>query len=239
VEIGPFSVIGPDVQIGARSRIGSHVVIEGPTRIGTDNALHSFSSFGGPPQDKKFEGEVTELIIGDRNTIREFCTFNRGTRQGGGVTRIGNDNWIMAYVHIAHDCMVGRNVTMANGATLAGHVEVADFVTLGAFTVVHQFCSIGCHAFTAMGTVVFKDVPPYVTASGNSASPHGINTEGLRRHEFTPVAIRALRQAYKTVYRKGLTMEQAIEALGGLPDEEQVLTPLVSFLRRSSRGIIR
>jgi UDP-N-acetylglucosamine acyltransferase len=174
VEIGPFAVIGAGVEIGDRTVIGSHTVLEGPTRIGCDNIIAPFCSLGGPPQDKKYAGDETTLVIGDRNTVREYCTFNRGTVQGGGTTEIGNDNWIMAYVHLAHDCVIGSNVVFANGATLAGHVTVGDGTTLGAFTVVHQFCAIGQSAFTAMGTVVFKDIPPFVTASGNTASPHGI-----------------------------------------------------------------
>lgn len=239
VEVGAFSIIGRDVEIGERTSISAHVVIEGPTRIGRDNRIFPFSSIGGPPQDKKYGNEATELVVGDRNTIREYCTFNRGTVQGGGSTVVGNDNWIMAYVHLAHDCVLGSDIVMANGATLAGHVSVGDRVILGAFTVVHQFCSIGQHAFTAMGTVILKDVPPYVTASGNSAGPHGINAEGLRRAGFASETIRALRKAYKLVYRNGLTLEQALAALADLPDDDGAIAPLMDFLRSSSRGIIR
>ena len=237
--MGPYSILGPDVEVGDGSWIGSHVVIEGPTSIGSDNRIHPFCSLGGSPQDKKHGGETTRLEIGDRNTIREYCTFNRGTEQGGGQTVVGDGNWIMAYVHIAHDCMVGSGVTMANGATLAGHVCLHDYATLGAFTVIHQFCSIGLHAFTAMGTILFKDLPPYVTASGNSARPHGINAEGLRRAGFDGESIRALRQAYKVLYRQGLTVEQALGQLEALVEQCAQVAPLVEFVRASQRGIVR
>jgi UDP-N-acetylglucosamine acyltransferase len=213
------------------------VVLEGPTRIGRRNRIYQFASLGGPPQDKKYAGEPTRLEIGDGNLIRECCTFNRGTVQGGGTTRIGDRNWIMAYVHVAHDCVVGSDTILANCATLAGHVVLEDRATLGAFTVVHQFCKIGRHAFTAMGTVVLKDIPPYVTASGNSAKPHGINAEGLRRAGFDTEQIRRLREAYKTVYKRGLTVEQALAELGRL--EAQEVRPLIDFIRASARGIVR
>ena len=237
VHVGPFSVIDAGVEIGAGTRIGSHVVIRGDTRIGRDNRIAQFNSIGDDPQDKKFDGEASRLEIGDGNVIREFCTFNRGTRGGGGVTRIGSHNWIMAYVHVAHDCMVGDQVTMANGSTLAGHVTVGDHVTLGAFTVVHQFCAIGAHAFSAMGTVVFKDVPPYLMISGNSARPHGLNSEGLRRRGFDPEVVRAIKEAYKNVYRRSLTLDQALAAL----DRQQVdeVSDMAAFIRASSRGIVR
>ncbi|MGK0170687.1 MAG: UDP-N-acetylglucosamine acyltransferase [Gammaproteobacteria bacterium] len=239
VEIGPFAVIGAGVEIGDRTVIGSHTVLEGPTRIGCDNIIAPFCSLGGPPQDKKYAGEETTLVIGDRNTVREYCTFNRGTVQGGGTTEIGNDNWIMAYVHLAHDCVIGSNVVFANGATLAGHVTVGDGTTLGAFTVVHQFCAIGQSAFTAMGTVVFKDIPPFVTASGNTASPHGINTEGLRRAGLSQEAIMDLRRAYKVLYKKGLTVERAKEELQGDYEGKADIEALVEFVTSSARGIIR
>ena len=239
MEVGPYSILGPDVEIGDGTWVGPHVVIEGPTRIGEGNRIFSFCSLGGPPQDKKYSGEATRLEIGDRNTIREYCTFNRGTEQGGGQTVLGSDNWIMAYVHIAHDCVVGSDVTMANGATLAGHVRLDERAILGAFTVVHQFCSIGRHAFTAMGTVIFKDVPPYVTASGNSAQPHGINSEGLRRAGFDADAIRALRQAYKLIYKKGLTVEHALDEVEPLGEQYAEVVPLIEFVRASERGIVR
>jgi len=239
VRVGACSVIGAEVEIGEGTWIGPHVVVEGPTRIGRGNRVYQFNSIGDVPQDKKFRGERSRLEIGDRNVIREFCTLNRGTEPGGGVTRIGDDNWIMAYVHVAHDCRVGNATVMANGTTLAGHVVAGDHVTFGAFTVVHQFCAIGAHAFTAMGTVVLKDVPTYVTVSGNSARPHGINVEGLRRRGFDPETVRRLRRAYKTVYKQGLTLEQAIRSLRETRTECPEVVPLIEFLERSSRGIVR
>lgn len=237
VSVGPHSIIGARVEIGAGTRIDAHVVIKGPTRIGRDNRIAQFNSIGDDPQDKKFAGEDTLLEIGDGNVIREFCTFNRGTRGGGGVTRIGNDNWIMAYVHIAHDCRVGSGITLANAATLAGHVQVADHVTLGAFTVVHQFCSIGAYAFSAMGTVVLKDVAPYLMIAGNPATPHGLNSEGLRRHGFDPEVMRALKEAYKILYRRALSLEQALEAMDAqdLPE----VASMTAFIRASTRGLVR
>ena len=237
VSVGPYSVIGERVEIGAGSSIGAHVVIKGPARIGRDNRIAQFNSIGDDPQDKKFAGEETLLEIGDRNVIREFCTFNRGTRGGGGVTRIGDGNWIMAYVHVAHDCIVGSRVTLANGATLAGHVRVDDHVTLGAFTVVHQFCCIGAYAFSAMGTVVLKDVPPYLMISGNSARPHGLNSEGLRRHGFDPGVMRALKEAYKNLYLRALTLEQALDAMDAQEVCEVAL--MTAFIRASTRGVVR
>ena len=239
VEVGPFSVIGPGVVLGAGTRVGSHVVIEGPARIGERNRIHSFSTLGGAPQDKKYRGESSTLEIGDGNVIREYCTFNRGTAGGGTVTRVGSGNWIMAYVHIAHDCKVGSDNVMANGTTLAGHVEVEDCATFGAFTVVHQFCRIGAHAFSAMGTVILKDVPPFVTVAGNSASPHGLNTEGLRRRGFPVRTLQALRIAYKTVYKRGLTLDAAIEQLTGLAMESAEVGRFREFVRSSRRGIVR
>ena len=239
VVVGPWSVIGAEVEIGAGTRIDSHVVVTGPTRIGRDNRFHPFSSIGGDPQDKKFAGETSLLEIGDGNVVREYCTLNRGTGHGGGVTRIGDGNWIMAYCHVAHDCMVGSSVVMANGSTLAGHVSVGDHVTLGAFTVVHQFCKVGAHAFTAMGTVVLKDVPPFVTVSGNSAAAHGLNTEGLRRRGFSPEAIRALRRAYKVLYRQALTVEQAVAQLVENEKDSPEVMAMVEFVRAATRGIVR
>ena len=239
VEVGPFSVIGSGVVVGAGTRIGSHVVIEGPTRIGSRNRIYSFSSFGGPPQDMKYRGESSTLEIGDGNVIREYCTFNRGTEGGGMVTRVGDRNWIMAYVHIAHDCQVGGSNIMANGATLAGHVVVEDCVTLGASTIVHQFCRIGAHAFSAMGTVILKDVPPFLTVAGSSASPHGLNTVGLRRRGFRPEVLQALKSAYKTVYRRGLTIEAAIEQLAGPAGEFAEVGQFRRFVGASGRGIVR
>jgi UDP-N-acetylglucosamine acyltransferase len=239
IEVGAGAVVGPDVEIGDGTQIGPYAIIHGPARIGARNRIHSFASIGDVPQDKKFHGEHSLLEMGDDNVVREFCTFNRGTDGGGGVTRIGSRNWIMAYVHLAHDCDVGSDVTMANGTTLAGHVRVEDLVTFGAFTVVHQFCAIGAHAFTAMGTVILKDVPPYVTVSGNSASPHGINAEGLRRRGFSPEALRNLRRAYKAIYRQGLTVDQALVRLRELEHECPEVAVLSSFINASRRGIVR
>ena len=239
VEVGPFSVIGSGVVLGAGTRVGSHVVIEGPARIGERNRIHSFNTLGGAPQDKKYRGEPSVLEIGDGNIIREYCTFNRGTEGGGMVTRVGDGNWIMAYVHIAHDCQVGSDNVMANGTTLAGHVEVEDCVTFGAFTAVHQFCRIGAHAFSAMGTMILKDVPPFVTVAGNSASPHGLNTEGLRRRGFPAQTLQALKSAYKTVYKRGLTLDAAIEQLVGPARESAEVERFREFVRSSRRGIVR
>ncbi len=237
VEIGPYCEIGSQVRIGAGTRIESHVVIKGRTRIGRNNHIFQFNSLGDQPQDKKYQGEVSRLEIGDDNVIREFCTFNRGTEGGGGLTRVGHGNWIMAYVHIAHDCIVGDNITMANASTLAGHVSVADHVTFGAFTVVHQFCAIGAHSFSAMGTVILKDVPPFMMVSGNSAKPYGLNSEGLRRRGFSADALSALKQAYRTIYRQGLSLDKAIAVLEKQELEE--VSQLTAFLHASRRGIVR
>jgi UDP-N-acetylglucosamine acyltransferase len=240
VEVGAYSVIGPDVRIASGNRIGSHVVIKGPTTIGKDNRIFQFSSLGEDPQDKKFkEGEPTELIIGERNTIREFCTFNRGTVQDKGATRIGNDNWIMAYVHIAHDCQVGNNTILANNSSLAGHVDMHDYAILGGFTLVHQFCKIGSHVITAVGSVVFKDIPPYITAAGYDAKPHGINSEGLKRRGFSADAMLQIKRAYKTLYRNSLTLEEAKQALSEQQKSCPELGIMVDFLNQSTRGIVR
>ena len=234
-----YSIIGPHVVIGENTWVGPHVVIGGRTRIGADNRIHAFSSIGGPPQDKKYAGEPTSLEIGDRNTIREFCTFNCGTVQDVGVTRLGNDNWIMAYVHLAHDCQIGNNTIFANNAQLAGHVHVGDYAILGGFTTVHQFVAIGAHSLTALSTVLLHDLPPYVTAAGNTAQAHGINAEGLKRRGFSPQTIAALRTAYKTLYRSGFTLEQAMEALAGQARSVPEVGLLLEFLGRSRRGIVR
>lgn len=210
VEIGAYAVIGADVRIGAGTRIGPHVVIEGHTRIGRDNEIFQFASIGAAPQDKKYAGEPTTMEIGDRNTIREFVTFNRGTVQDAGATRIGNDNWIMAYVHLAHDCQLGNNIILANNATLAGHVHLGDHVFLGGFTTVHQFCHIGAHAMTAFTAAVSQDVPPFVTAAGNRAVPAGINSEGLKRRGFTSEQIMEIKRAYKVIYRAGLPDRKSV-----------------------------
>lgn len=239
VEVGAYSIIGADVAIAAGTTIGSHVVIEGPTSIGKDNRIYQFASLGAAPQDKKYAGEPTWLEIGDRNTIREFCTLNRGTVQDAGATRLGDDNWIMAYVHVAHDCQVGNHTILANNASLAGHVHVQDHAILGGFTLVHQFCKIGAHVITAVGTVVFKDVPPYVTAAGYDATPHGINAEGLKRRNFPSATIAAIKRAYKTLYRNGLTLEEAKIALAEQSKDCEDVQILLDFLNVSTRGIIR
>lgn len=239
VSVGAYSIIGENVEIGAGCWIGPHVVINGHTRIGKENKVFQFASLGEIPQDKKYKGEPTRLEIGDRNVIREFCTFNCGTAQDGGVTRIGNDNWVMAYVHLAHDCQVGNHTIFANNAQLAGHVHVGDHVILGGFTGVHQFCQVGAHTITAVGSVVLKDIPPFVTAAGNTAKPHGINSEGLKRRGFSSATIAAIKRAYKTLYRSGLTLEEAQTALAAQVAEYPEIGMLVDFLAQSSRGIIR
>ncbi|MBI3771203.1 MAG: acyl-ACP--UDP-N-acetylglucosamine O-acyltransferase [Gammaproteobacteria bacterium] len=239
VTIGPFSVIGPDVEIAAGTWIGPHVVISGPCKIGRDNKIFQFASIGAEPQDKKYSGEPTLLEIGDRNVIRECCTLNRGTVQGGGITRMGSDNWIMAYVHIAHDCVVGNNTIFANNATLAGHVTIEDYAILGGAALIHQFCCVGAHSFTAMGSSVAKDVPPFLMISGQMAQPHGLNVEGLKRRGFTADDILALRRAYKIVYRSNLTVVQALEELKGLAQENGHVARFAEFVAKSERGIVR
>jgi UDP-N-acetylglucosamine acyltransferase len=239
VGVGPYSVIGAEVELGANTQVGPHVVIDGRTRIGSGNRIFQFCSLGAAPQDKKYAGEPTALEVGDRNTIREFCTFNRGTVQDAGTTRLGDDNWIMAYVHLAHDCQVGNNTIFANNAQLAGHVHVGDFALLGGFTVVHQHVAIGAHSITAMGTILLQDLPPYVTAAGNTARPYGINSEGLKRRGFSPEAIAAIKAAYKTLYKSGLTLEQAKQALGLQAASRAEVGLFVEFLRDSRRGIVR
>jgi UDP-N-acetylglucosamine acyltransferase len=239
VSVGPYSIVGEHVEIGAGTRIGPHVVIHGHTRIGSDNRIFQFSSLGEIPQDKKYSGEPTRLEIGDRNTIREFCTFNCGTAQDAGVTRVGSDNWIMAYVHLAHDCQVGDNTIFANNAQLAGHVYVGDFAILGGFTVVHQFVRIGAHSITAMGTILLQDLPPYVMAAGNTAKPYGINSEGLKRRGFSAEAIAALKRAYKQIYRAGIPLEEAKASLAREAAVSPELTLLSEFLDAAGRGIVR
>lgn len=243
VEVGAYSIIGPHVTIGAGTKIGPHVVIEGHTRIGRDNTFFQFSSIGAPPQDKKYGGEPTRLEIGDRNTIREFCTFNCGTVQDVGVTRLGNDNWIMAYVHLAHDCQIGNHTIFANNAALAGHVQVGDWAILGGFSNVHQFCKIGPHAMVGMSTSLTQDVPPFVILSGNPAVAHGINTEGLKRRGFTREQIGAIRQAYKLIYKSSLTLDQAKAALANqeaeTPEAAVHVRLMREFLDSATRGIVR
>ena len=239
MSVGPWSRIGAEVEIGANTEIASHVVIDGPTFIGQRNKIYSFNAIGGDSQDKKYAGEQESLQIGDDNVIREFCTLNRGTEQGGGVTRVGNNNWLMAYVHIAHDCTVGDGVVMANNASLAGHVTIGDQVTLGGFALVHQFCEIDRHSFVAMGSVVLKDVPPFLMISGNPAKPHGLNSEGLKRRGFGEETIRWLKRGYKTVYKRGLGLDQAVDELRMLEKDCAEISTLRSFLEASSRGIVR
>ncbi len=239
VEIGAYTVIGEHVEIDSGTHIGPHAVITGHTRIGRDNRIFQFVSLGEAPQDKKYAGEPTRLEIGNGNTIREFCTFNCGTVQDAGVTRLGDDNWVMAYVHLAHDCQVGSHAIFANNAQLAGHVLVDDYAILGGFTAVHQFCHIGAHSITAIGTVVLQDVPPFVTASGNTARPYGINSEGLKRRGFAPAAIAAIKRAYKTLYKSGLGIEDAKREIALDIGECPELQVLLNFLIQSTRGIIR
>lgn len=243
VEVGPYAVIGPHVRIDAHTKIGAHVVIDGHTTIGKDNTFFHFSSIGGAPQDKKYKNEPTRLEIGDRNTVREFCTFNLGTVQDGGVTRVGNDNWIMAYVHLAHDCQVGNNTIFANNAQLAGHVQIGDWVILGGFTHIHQFCKVGAHAMTGMGTCLTQDVPPFVMLSGNPAAAHGVNVEGLKRRGFDSAQIQAIRAAYKILYKSGLTLEQAKQELERHQEQHAgssaQLQLLRDFLQTTTRGIVR
>lgn len=239
VSIGAYSVVGEHVEIGDDSWIAPHVVINGHTRIGRQNRVFQFSSIGEMPQDKKYAGEPTRLEIGDRNTIREFCTLNCGTSQDAGVTRLGSDNWIMAYVHLAHDCQVGDSTIFANNAQLAGHVQVGDYAILGGFTVVHQFVRIGAHSITAMGTILLQDLPPYVTAAGNTARPFGINSEGLKRRGFDSEAIAVLKRAYKQIYRQGLPLEEALAAIAKEAAVSPALTLLADFLAVPGRGIIR
>jgi UDP-N-acetylglucosamine acyltransferase len=239
VTVGPFSVIGPKVYVGEGTWIGAHVVLDGRLRIGRNNKIFHFASLGAPPQDKKYGGEDTAVEIGDGNTIREYVTINRGTAADVGVTRVGNDNWIMAYVHFAHDCQIGSHTVFANACQLAGHVAVGDWAIFGATTLVHQFVHIGAHAFTGMGTYLPQDLPPYVTAAGNMARPYGINSEGLKRRGFSPQTIAGLKRAYRTLYRGGLGLEEARaqlrEQVAACPEVREI----VEFLDRSKRGIIR
>ncbi len=240
VEIGPFAIVGESVSIGEGTRIGAHTIVHGPSQIGRNNRIFQFSSIGEDPQDRKYRGEEDSLlVIGDDNTIREFCTVNRGTAGGGGVTRVGNGNWIMAYVHIAHDCILGDNNVLANNATLAGHVRIEDHVTLGGFTGVHQFCRLGRYSFTAISSVVVKDVPPYLMVSGNTAKPAGLNREGLKRYGMDSATIDVLRTAYRILYKEGLLLKDALEKLDRLAAEHSKVAVLTDFIRASARGIVR
>jgi UDP-N-acetylglucosamine acyltransferase len=239
VEIGPYTIVGEHVEIGDQTVVGPHVVIGGHTRIGAENHIFQFCSIGEVPQDKKYSGEPTRLEIGDRNTIREFCTFNCGTAQDAGVTRLGNDNWIMAYVHLAHDCQVGSQTIFANNTQLAGHVQVGDWAILGGFTVVHQFVRIGAHSFTAMGTILLQDLPPFVTAAGNPAEPRSINAEGIKRRGFSPAEVTAVKRAFKTLYKSGMKLEEARAAIAADVVAAPQLSLLSAFLDVPGRGIIR
>ena len=244
VSVGPFTVIGPDVTIGAGTVIGAHCVIEGKTTIGERNQIFQFNSLGGAPQDKKYKGEPTELVIGNDNTIREFCTFNTGTVQDAGVTRVGDHNWIMAYVHLAHDCQ-GNHTIFANNTQLAGHVQVGDWAILGGFTVVHQFCRIGAHAFTAMNTLLFADLPPFVMCQGQPASARSMNFEGLRRRGFSPDRLQAVKAMHRLLYRDSLTLKQAMAEVARLPESHpeaagdvQLMSQFLSQVNEQ-RGIVR
>lgn len=239
IEVGAYTVIGEHVEIGAGCRIGPHAVIRGHTRIGRNNHIFQFVSLGEAPQDKKYAGEPTRLEIGEGNTIREFCTFNCGTVQDAGVTRLGNDNWVMAYVHLAHDCRIGDHTIFANNSQLAGHVHVDDYAILGGFTAVHQYCHVGAHSITAIGTIVLQDIPPFVTASGNTAKPYGINAEGLKRRGFAADTITRIKRAYKTLYKSGQTLEEAKREIAKQLHACPELHLLLDFLDQSTRGIIR
>ncbi len=243
VEVGPYAVIGPDVRIGRGSKIGAHCMVQGHTTIGEDNTFFQFSSIGAAPQDKKYAGEPTQLVIGDRNTVREFCTFNTGTAQDSGCTRIGNDNWIMAYVHIAHDVQLGSQTILANNATLAGHVHVGDWVIIGGLSGVHQFVKIGAHAMVGFSSAISQDVPPFIMADGNPAAARGFNVEGLRRRGFGPERIAAVKAMYRQIYRAGLTLEQAVEGLPAIeaerPEAAADVQLMRDFLAASRRGIVR
>jgi len=239
VSIGPFSVIGPDVHIGKRTSIASHVVIKTSTRIGEDNKILQFSSIGEDPQDKKYAGEKTYLEIGDRNVIREYATINRGTSQDAGATRVGSDNLLMAYTHVAHDCQIGNHVILANAASLGGHVHIDDWAILGGFSIVHQFCRIGAHCFTGMGSVIAKDIPPYIIVGGHPAKPHGINKEGLRRRDFSAEQIREIVNAYKLIYMSGLKLEESRKQINHLSEDHAVVKIMSDFLDSCTRSIVR
>lgn len=243
VAVGPYAVIGPNVRIGAGTSVGAHCVIEGHTTIGVDNEIFQFASLGAQPQDKKYANEPTRLVIGDRNTIREFCTFNTGTVQDQGLTRIGNDNWIMAYVHIAHDCVVGNHTVLANNATLAGHVKVGDHAILGGLTGVHQFTQVGAHVMAGFASHISQDVPPFMLVDGNPLAVRGFNLEGLRRRGFSPERLAAVKQMHKLLYRQGLTLDAARQAIAELaaqyPEAAADIEALGAFLAGSKRGIAR
>jgi UDP-N-acetylglucosamine acyltransferase len=239
VTVGPFSVIGADVELGPRTVIGPHAVIHGPTTMGADNRVFQFASLGDAPQDKKYGGEPTRLEIGDRNVFRESCTVNRGTTHDQGVTRIGDDNLFMAYSHVAHDCQIGNSTVFANCASLAGHVEIGDWAILGGLTAVHQFARIGAHAFLGGGSIVSRDVPPYVMVAGNPAVPHGVNSEGLRRRGFTDEQIQNVREAYRILYRSELKLAEALAQLLPVAAERAEVRVFVDFIQASARSLVR
>ncbi|WP_250625533.1 acyl-ACP--UDP-N-acetylglucosamine O-acyltransferase [Pinirhizobacter soli] len=240
VTIGAYTIVGADVSIGDGTVVGPHVVIEGPTRIGQDNRISQFASIGGPPQDKKFSGERTELEIGDRNLIREFVTINRGTGEGGSLTRIGNDNWLLAYVHIAHDCIVGDHVVFSNYSALAGHAEIGDWTILSGYSGVHQFCKVGVHAFIGMGCLVGSDVPPFVMMANEARGrPRGINSEGLKRRGFDAARIGAIKRAYRTLFMAGLPLAEAREQLEVQAQDSEDVREMLAFLDRSERSLAR
>jgi len=239
VTVGPFTIIGPGVQIGPRTVVGPHVVLNGPTKIGADNRIYQFASIGDAPQDKKYNGEPTLLEIGDRNIFRESSTVNRGTAQGYGITRIGDDNLFMAYSHVAHDCIVGNKIVFANCAALAGHVEIGDWTILGGLTAVHQFVKIGAHAFLAGGAIVQRDVPPYVMVAGNPAVPHMVNAEGLKRRGFDEDQVKNVRNAYRILYRSDLKLAEATEKLRVLGETQPEVKAFVDFVTSSTRSIVR
>ena len=239
VSVGPFCVIGPDVEIGTGTVIGPHVVIRGPTRIGRENRIFQFASIGEDPQDKKYQGEITRLEIGDRNVIREYSTVHRGTIQDKSVTRLGDDNLLMAYTHVAHDCVIGNGVIMANGASLAGHVTVDDCAILGGFSLVHQFCRIGRYSFSGMGSVISRDIPPYVMVGGSPTRPRGINSVGMERRGFDAESILQIKRAFKLIYKSRLKLEEAIESLAVMAEQSSEVIPLLEFLKQSGRSIIR
>jgi UDP-N-acetylglucosamine acyltransferase len=241
VAVGPYAVIGAQVRIGAGSSVGAHCVIDGRTTIGSDNRIHAFCALGGVPQDKKYAGEPTELVIGDRNTVREFCTFNTGTAQDAGVTRIGSDNWIMAYVHVAHDCIVGDHTILANCTQLAGHVEIGDWVILGGLTGVHQFCRVGAHAMTGVATKLVQDVPPFVMAEGNPSAARGLNLEGMRRRGFDAGEQSAIKQVYRLLYRDGFLIEEARTRIDQYVADSgsEAARLFAAFVSKPGRGLVR
>jgi UDP-N-acetylglucosamine acyltransferase len=239
VKVGPYSIIGNDVQIGAGTEIGSHVIIKGATEIGDNNRILQFASIGEDPQDKKYAGEKTRLVIGDGNTIREYCTLNRGTAQDIGVTRIGNNNWLMAYVHVAHDCDIGNEAVFANNSSLAGHVSVGDYVIFGGFSGVHQFCRVGAHSFIGNNAAVTRDVPPYIMVSGQPAVPRGVNSAGLKRRGFSSDQAKNIKEAFRLLYRLGLRLEEARDRITELAVDRKELRIFAEFLEPSERSIVR